>query len=101
MIPYTTIYRYNHIALNTNTIKNSIDIKKNINNVIPTQNTLIHTNFNTHINIQTLITVTQNKKPIPFKSLIQKNNTEITNIINNNKQIYLNNTPLSNKLLIQ
>ena len=42
---YATVYRYNRIALDTNTMGNSIDVEKNISSVVPTQGALVRANF--------------------------------------------------------
>lgn len=57
-MPYATVYRYNRIALDTNTMGNSIDVEKNISSVVPTQGALVRANFDTRIGVRALITVT-------------------------------------------
>ena len=49
VMPYATVYRYNRIALDTNTMGNSIDVEKNISSVVPTQGALVRANFDTRI----------------------------------------------------
>ncbi len=51
---YATVYRYNRIALDTNTMGNSIDVEKNISSVVPTQGALVRANFDTRIGVRAL-----------------------------------------------
>ncbi len=79
-MPYATVYRYNRIALDTNTMGNSIDVEKNISSVVPTQGALVRANFDTRIGVRALITVTQGGKPVPFGSLVRENSIGITSM---------------------
>ncbi len=81
VMPYATVYRYNRIALDTNTMGNSIDVEKNISSVVPTQGALVRANFDTRIGVRALITVTQG--------------------VGDDGQVYLSGAPLSGELLVQ
>ncbi len=72
-MPYATVYRYNRIALDTNTMGNSIDVEKNISSVVPTQGALVRANFDTRIGVRALITVTQAENRCRFGSLVREN----------------------------
>ncbi|MEK8451770.1 fimbria/pilus outer membrane usher protein [Escherichia coli] len=101
VMPYATVYRYNRIALDTNTMGNSIDVEKNISSVVPTQGALVRANFDTRIGVRALITVTQGRKPVPFGSLVRENSTGITSMVGDDGQVYLSGAPLSGELLVQ
>ena len=101
VMPYATVYRYNRIALDTNTMGNSIDVEKNISSVVPTQGALVRANFDTRIGVRALITVTQGGKPVPFGSLVRENSTGITSMVGDDGQVYLSGAPLSGELLVQ
>lgn len=101
MILYATVYRYNRITLDTNTMGNSIDVEKNISSVVPAQGTLVHASFDIHIGMRALITVTRGGKSVPFGSLIRENGAGITSMVGNDGQVYLSGAPLSGELLIQ
>ncbi|MGS6556012.1 fimbria/pilus outer membrane usher protein, partial [Escherichia coli] len=100
VMPYATVYRYNRIALDTNTMGNSIDVEKNISSVVPTQGALVRANFDTRIGVRALITVTQGGKPVPFGSLVRENSTGITSMVGDDGQVYLSGAPLSGELLV-
>ena len=101
VMPYATVYRYNRIALDTNTMGNSIDVEKNISSVVPTQGAFVRANFDTRIGVRALITVTQGGKPVPFGSLVRENSTGITSMVGDDGQVYLSGAPLSGELLVQ
>ncbi|ENL7328683.1 fimbrial biogenesis usher protein [Escherichia albertii] len=101
VMPYATVYRYNRVALDTNSMGNSIDVEKNISSVVPTQGALVRAEFDTRIGVRALITVLQGGKPVPFGSQVCETTTGITSMVGDDGQIYLSGAPLSGNLLIQ
>ena len=37
VMPYATVYRYNRVALDTNSMNNNTDVENNVSSVVPTQ----------------------------------------------------------------
>lgn len=47
VMPYATVYRYNRVALDTNTMSNNTDIENNVSSVVPTKGALVRASFDT------------------------------------------------------
>jgi len=100
-MPYATVYRYNRVALDTNSMGNSIDIENNVSSVVPTRGALVRASFDTRIGVRALMTVTRSGKPVPFGALVRENQSGITSMVGDDGQIYLSGLPLAGELMIQ
>lgn len=101
VMPYATVYRYNRVALDTNSMGNSIDIENNVSSVVPTRGALVRASFDTRIGVRALMTVTRSGKPVPFGALVRENQSGITSMVGDDGQIYLSGLPLVGELMIQ
>ena len=45
------VYRYNRVALDTNTMSNNTDIENNVSSVVPTKGALVRASFDTRIGV--------------------------------------------------
>jgi outer membrane usher protein len=101
VMPYATVYRYNRIALDTNSMDNHTDIENNVNSVVPTQGALVRAAFSTRIGVRAIITVKRGARPVPFGSVVREETSGATSMVGDEGQIYLSGLPLKGKLLIQ
>lgn len=101
VMPYATVYRYNRIALDTNTMDNHTDVENNVSSVVPTQGALVRASFNTRIGVRAVITVRRGDRPVPFGAVVREQTSGVTSMAGDDGQIYLSGLPLKGKLLIQ
>lgn len=101
VMPYATVYRYNRIALDTNTMSNSTDIENNVSSVVPTEGAVVRAAFDTRIGVRALVTVRRGTQPVPFGAIVRENASGVTSMVGDDGQIYLSGLPLSGELLIQ
>lgn len=101
VMPYATVYRYNRVALDTNSMNNHTDVENNVSSVVPTQGALVRAAFDTRIGVRALITAQQAGKPVPFGSIVRETASGVTSMVGDDGQIYLSGLPLKGELLIQ
>lgn len=101
VMPYATVYRYNRIALDTNTMSNSTDVENNVSSVVPTEGAVVRAAFDTRIGVRALITVRRGAQPVPFGAIVRETASGVTSMVGDDGQIYLSGLPLSGELLIQ
>ncbi len=101
VMPYATVYRYNRIALDTNSMDNHTDIENNVSSVVPTQGALVRAAFNARIGVRAIITVKRGGRAVPFGSVVREENSGATSMVGDDGQIYLSGLPLKGKLLVQ
>ncbi|HEY2452647.1 MAG TPA: fimbrial biogenesis usher protein [Scandinavium sp.] len=101
VMPYATVYRYNRIALDTNTMSNSTDVENNVSSVVPTEGAVVRAAFDTRIGVRALITVRRGAQPVPFGAIVRETTSGVTSMVGDDGQIYLSGLPLSGELLIQ
>ncbi|ENQ6441861.1 fimbrial biogenesis usher protein [Citrobacter freundii] len=101
VMPYATVYRYNRVALDTNSMNNNTDVENNVSSVVPTQGALVRAAFDTRIGVRALITAKHAGKPVPFGSIVRENTSGVTSMVGEDGQIYLSGLPLKGELLIQ
>lgn len=93
VLPYANEYKENRIALNTNTLKNNVDLDDAVVSVIPTHGAIVRADFKAHVGAKMLLTLTMNGKPVPFGALVTANDNRITSIVADNGQVYLSGMP--------
>jgi len=101
VMPYATVYRYNRIALDTNSMDNHTDIENNVSSVVPTQGALVRAAFNARIGVRAIITVKRGGRAVPFGSVVREETSGATSMVGDDGQIYLSGLPLKGKLLVQ
>ncbi|MCS2166941.1 fimbrial biogenesis usher protein [Scandinavium manionii] len=101
VMPYATVYRYNRIALDTNTMSNSTDVENNVSSVVPTEGAVVRATFDTRIGVRALITARRGAQPVPFGAIVREATSGVTSMVGDDGQIYLSGLPLSGDLLIQ
>lgn len=101
VMPYATVYRYNRVALDTNTMSNNTDIENNVSSVVPTNGALVRASFDTRIGVRALLTVKRDNQPVPFGAVVRETQSGVTSMVGDDGQIYLSGLPLSGELLIQ
>ncbi len=101
VMPYATVYRYNRVALDTNTMSNNTDIENNVSSVVPTNGALVRASFDTRIGVRALLTVKRDNQPVPFGAVVRETQSGVTSMVGDDGQIYLSGLPLEGELLIQ
>ena len=101
VMPYATVYRYNRVALDTNSMGNNIDIENNVSSVVPTKGALVRAGFDTRVGVRALFTVTRGNQPVPFGAVVRETQSGVTSMVGDDGQIYLSGLPLEGNLLIQ
>lgn len=101
VVPYATVYRYNRIALDTNSMDEKTDIIDNVNNVVPTDGALVRAAFDTHIGVRAIITVKQGEKVVPFGATVTEESTNVNSMVGEDGQVYLSGLPLKGNLLVK
>lgn len=101
VMPYATVYRYNRIALDTNSMDNHTDIENNVSSVVPTEGAMVRAAFNARIGVRAIITVKRAGRAVPFGSVVREETNGSTSMVGDDGQIYLSGLPLKGKLLIQ
>lgn len=101
VMPYATVYRYNRVALDTNTMDNHTDVENNVSSVVPTQGALVRAAFDTRIGVRAIITVRLDERPLPFGAIVRETASGVTSMVGDDGQIYLSGLPLKGELLIQ
>ncbi|AIR05953.1 fimbrial protein [Cedecea neteri] len=101
VMPYATVYRYNRVALDTNTMDNHTDIENNVSSVVPTEGALVRAAFDARIGVRAIITVKRGDRPVPFGSVVREVQSGVTSMAGDDGQIYLSGLPLKGNLLIQ
>ncbi|MFW0765994.1 fimbrial biogenesis usher protein [Trabulsiella odontotermitis] len=101
VMPYATVYRYNRVALDTNSMSNNTDIENNVSNVVPTEGAVVRAAFDTRIGVRALITARRGNQPVPFGAIVRETRHGVTSMVGDDGQIYLSGLPLRGELLIQ
>lgn len=100
-MPYATVYRYNRVALDKNTMNHHTDVENSVSSVVPTQSALVRASFDTRIGVRALLTVMRGERPVPFGSMVREIGSGVTSMVGEDGQIYLSGLPLRGKLLVQ
>ncbi|EAA7025363.1 fimbrial protein, partial [Salmonella enterica subsp. enterica] len=101
VMPYATVYRYNRVALDTNTMDNHTDVENNVSSVVPTEGALVRAAFDTRIGVRAIITARLGGRPLPFGAIVRETASGITSMVGDDGQIYLSGLPLKGELFIQ
>ncbi|UDJ81214.1 fimbrial biogenesis usher protein [Kosakonia oryzae] len=101
VMPYATVYRYNRVALDINTMDNHTDVENSVSSVVPTQGALVRARFDTRIGARALITVLRGNRPVPFGSVVRETTSGVTSMAGEDGQIYLSGLPLQGELWVQ
>ncbi|WP_324723785.1 fimbrial biogenesis usher protein [Lelliottia sp. JS-SCA-14] len=101
VMPYATVYRYNRVALDTNTMNNNTDIENNVSSVVPTNGALVRASFDTRIGVRALLTLMRGNQPVPFGAVVRETESGVTSMVGDDGQAYLSGLPLRGELLVQ
>ncbi|WP_313506483.1 fimbrial biogenesis usher protein [Kosakonia sacchari] len=101
IVPYASVYRYNRIALDTNTMDNHTDVQNSVSSVVPTQGALVRASFDTRIGVRALISLMRGDRPVPFGSVVRETSSGVTGMVGEDGQAYLSGLPLLGELLVQ
>lgn len=101
VMPYASVYRYNRVALDTNTMDDQTDIDNNVSSVVPTNGALVRAEFKARIGVRAIITVTHGGRAVPFGSVVREETSGATSMAGDDGEIYLSGLPLQGKLLVQ
>ncbi|EMH4163337.1 fimbrial biogenesis usher protein [Pluralibacter gergoviae] len=101
ILPYATEYRENRVALDTNTLADNVDLDDAVVSVVPTHGAIVRADFNAHVGVKLLMTLTRNSKPVPFGALVTSDSNQNGSIVADNGQVYLSGMPLSGKVQVK
>ncbi len=102
LVPYATTYRYNRIALDTNTYGEDMDIDTGTAAVVPTKGALVLADFKTRIGSRVLITLNRSAGPVPFGATASlAGDTDNSGIVGEGGQVYLSGVPQSGQLTVK
>ncbi|OON40603.1 fimbrial protein [Izhakiella australiensis] len=94
VVPFATVYRYNRIALDINTLGDHIDIDNNVISVVPVQGALVRASFHTRKGVRALVTLLRNGVPLPFGSEVKEAQSEGQSLVGDAGQVYLSGMPV-------
>lgn len=101
VLPYAMVYRENRVALDTNTLADNVDLDEAVVSVVPTHGAIVRANFNTHVGMKVLMTLTHNGKPVPFGAIATSGNNQGGSIVADNGQVYLSGMPMIGKVQVK
>lgn len=87
VVPFEQPYRYNRVALSTDSYGDDVDIENPVRNVVPTRGAVVLADFDARVGKRGLITLTKNGQPIPFGATASLDNSE--SIVGDAGQVYL------------
>lgn len=94
VLPYSTTYRTNRIALDTNTLGNNVDIDDAVVDVVPTQGALVRAKFKANVGVRALLTLVKGGKPVPFGATVSRTDAENVGMVGDDGQAYFAGLPL-------
>ncbi len=105
VVPYATSYRQNTVALDTQSMGESIDMAITSQNVVPTRGAVVLANFKPRLGSRVLINLTYQGQPVPFGAMasLQDDEAESANssIVGDEGQVYLSGVPDKGQLQVQ
>lgn len=100
VLPYATDYRNNRVAIDTNSLANNVDVDDAVTTIVPTHGAVVAADFNTHVGVKLLLTLTHNGKAIPFGSNVTAVDNNNSSIAGDNGQVYLTGMPLKGSVKV-
>lgn len=105
VVPYVSTYRKTSIALDTQTLKEDVDIETTSQNVIPTQGAVVLANFVTRVGSRVLISLNYQGKPVPFGATVNLLERDAgddaeDSIVGSNGEVYLSGMPQRGHLTV-
>ncbi|WP_145553831.1 fimbria/pilus outer membrane usher protein [Yersinia canariae] len=105
VVPYATPYRQNSVALDTQTMGDSIDMDITSQNVVPTRGAVVLANFTPRLGSRVLIHLSYQGKPVPFGAMASLQDDEAdsanSSIVGDGGQVYLSGVPDNGNLQVQ
>lgn len=101
VLPYATEYRENRVALDTNTLADNVDLDDAVINVVPTHGAIVRAEFNAHVGMKLLMTLTHRGKPVPFGAMVTSDSSQSSSIVADNGLVYLSGMPLAGKVQVK
>lgn len=101
VIPYATEYRENRIALDTNSLADNVDLDDAVVSIVPTHGAIARAEFNAHVGVKLLLTLTYKGKPVPFGAMASYADSQSNSIVADNGQVYLSGMPLAGKVQVK
>lgn len=89
IMPFATNYRNNRVALNTNSLGDTLDIDDAVVNVVPTRGAVVKAEFKALSGQRAVITLTNNGKKVPFGTVVSVENGTSSGIVDDEGKVYL------------
>ena len=97
VVPYVSTYRQNRVALETESLRENVDIDGNVQTVIPTQGAVVLADFKTHVGRRVLMTLSYQGRPVPFGATAalrrDKDDSANSSIVGSDGQLYISGVP--------
>ncbi|WP_371337570.1 fimbria/pilus outer membrane usher protein [Klebsiella quasipneumoniae] len=104
ILPYLTPYRINNILINTETLKDDIELPKNQKIVVPTRGAVVRAEFAALTGNRVLITLLkEDKTPVPFGATVTNENIQSTesNIVGDGGEVFMSGLAQKGSLLVR
>lgn len=102
IMPTLSAYHKNTLSLDTETLKDDVDLEQNSQTVVPTRGAVVLANYHTHVGVRALITLTYHGRALPFGANAFVSGDEEAKssigIIGDGGQVYLSGVPLHGTL---
>lgn len=89
IVPYTSAYQENRIAIDTRSLGPDTDIAESVVNVVPTRGAVVRATFNARTGYRALIKLRYKNGPVPFGSMVKLEGRDVMSIVGNDGEVYL------------
>lgn len=89
VVPYTSAYQENRIAIDTQTLGADTDIEDTVQSVVPTRGAVVRATFNAKTGQRALLTLMYRDKPVPFGALVKQKGQDNVSIVGEGGEVYL------------
>ncbi len=98
VMPYATVYRRNRVALDVKSLDMHTDLEDSVQNVVPTQGAIVRAEYQTHVGLRALFSLTHQGHSVPFGTTVVENNSGTTGIVDDSGEVYMTGVPLKGEL---
>lgn len=98
IVPYANEYRSNRVALNSDSFSNNLEIRNNVEHVVPIKGAIVRATFDTSIGVRALVTLSHDGKPVPYASSVIETESSTRSMVADDGRVYLTGLPLKGTL---
>jgi outer membrane usher protein len=89
IVPYLSQYRSNTVVLDSQTLKDDVDVNNPIRQVVPNKGALVLADYKTKIGHRVFLTLTRTNGKVPFGAVVSAGDS-VTGIVNEQGEVFLN-----------